>query len=92
MCGCYEGSEESETQTGLRLDLKWLLAVLSSTLIWDVVMCYLVICGLISGFWGYAGLKNLHSSSLSVLISPLSVSTDWHMYQHMRAHSPTLKL
>lgn len=25
---------EGETQTGLRLDLKWLLAVLSSTLIW----------------------------------------------------------
>ena len=33
MCECFGVSEEGETQTGLRLDLKWPLAVLSSTLI-----------------------------------------------------------
>lgn len=80
-------------QTGLGLDLKWLLAVLSSTLIWgDVVMCYLVICGLISGFGvrraqglaQFLGLSFnfLHCSSLFVYW----LNTCTHI------HSPTLKL
>lgn len=67
---CYGGSEEGETLSGLRLDLKWLLAVLSSTQhsSGDMVMCYLVICGFISGF-GVSKAKNQNLVSLSAALS-----------------------